>query len=196
MEVLKKHRYYYCKSKIDPWSNLLQIANYPLNYRKQLFSRLLDIYELWGKQINAHFDQYYLAIWVFDNRFIDSQVVCAIDELAKGYKDMWPFHNSAKAFPLNLFNHEKDRISLFDWNSTADEDLVFESEYKNLKEEDYLTLQEYYEDRRYYKNLLKRNFPSRLIQTNEGDQRALVIKKGTMWVGQYVGPMRTDGENI
>jgi hypothetical protein len=118
LEQLKESGYY-CKSKIDPWSNLCYDASYPSGYRRQLFSRLMDINDRWKADVETSFQDYYLAVWVFDSRFIDSQVVAAIGERVSYYESMWNGLESKVPFPDRLFNHELERIKLFSWVSAC-----------------------------------------------------------------------------
>lgn len=184
LEILKQSKYYYCKAKVDPWSNLHYDVDYPSNYRRQLFSHLLSIYELWKKQLEDNFDNFYLAIWVNDRRFIDSQVVSAIGDRAEHYQHMWNLHESTLNFPTALFNNETERISAFNWESTDDEDLVFESEYHDLRIEDYLSPEDYYEDLKSYRKLVSSNTPTRTIPTEDGVEKVYVLKKGNKWIGK------------
>jgi hypothetical protein len=184
LEILKQSKYYYCKAKVDPWSNLYYDVDYPSNYRKKLFSHLLSIYELWKKQLEENFDNFYLAIWVNDRRFIDSQVVAAIGDRAEHYQQMWNLHEEPLKFPIKLFSNEENRVSMLNWESTDDEDLVFESEYQDLNINDYWSPADYYGDIRSYRKMLKRNTKTRIIETDEGNQKAFVLKRGNTWIGK------------
>ncbi|PIB34497.1 hypothetical protein BFP72_18835 [Reichenbachiella sp. 5M10] len=184
LEILKESKYYYCKSKVDPWSNLYYEVDYPANYRRQLFSHLLSIYELWKKQLEDNFDDFYLAIWLNDRRFIDSQVVSAIGDRAEHYQQMWNLHEEPLKFPIKLFNNEEDRVSMFHWDSTEDEDLVFESEYSDLDINDYWSPEDFFDDVRSYRKLVKNNTPTRTIQTEDGIEKAFVLKRGNTWIGK------------
>lgn len=185
-KLLNQHSYYYCKAKIDPWSNLFNSSKYPSNYRQQLFGRLLDIYELWHEQLKSKYNKFYLAVWLFDNRFIDSQVVAAIGERTEYYETMWYYHDNPLEFPTQLFHNESERTNLFSWKSTDDEDLLFESNFLNEKIEDYYSRPDFYEEQRYYRKLLKSNTPTRMIGGEQGNdpEKAFVIKQGNIWIGK------------
>ncbi len=186
LELLNQYSYYYCKAKIDPWSNLFNSSKYPSNYRQQLFGHLLDIYELWNQQLESKYSDFYLAVWLFDNRFIDSQVVAAVGERTEYYETMWYYHEKPLKFPTQLFRHERERTELFTWRSTDDEDLLFESNFLNAEIDEYYSPQDYYEEQRYYRQLLKRNTPTRMIGDEQGNdpEKVFVIKQGNIWIGK------------
>lgn len=184
LKLLEKSGYYYCKSKVDPWSNLYYDASYPSDYRKQLFSKLLNIYDNWKSDLEAGFRDYYLAIWVYDNRFIDSQVVAAVGERVSYYENMWNEHETNVPFPNKLFNTEQDRIKLFNWISADDMDFVYEREYVDTGIEDYYSPKDYFADQRYYRKLIEAKTPYRLIGDKGEREKVFTIKRGNVWIGK------------
>lgn len=165
---------------MDLWSNLYYDVSYPANYRKQLFSHLLTIYGLWESQLKANYKDFYLSIWVFDNRFIDSQVVAVIRDRISYYEQMWDDFKTNVSFPVDKFEHEENRIKKFDWFSTDDIDILPESDFLDLEIDNYASPEDFYEEQRLYKRLLKRNAPTRMI----GDKKVFVIKQGNIWIGK------------
>jgi hypothetical protein len=184
LQLLGESGYYYCKSKVNPWSNLYYDASYPSDYRKQLFSRLLDIYDNWKSELESGFQDYYLAIWIFDNRFIDSQVVAGIGERISYYEKIWLGHETEVPFPNKFLNNEQDRIKLFNWESAADMDFMYEREYVNTGIEDYYSAEDYFADQRYYRKLIESNKPFRLIGDNGEKEKVFTLKRGNVWIGK------------
>ncbi len=185
-EYLEQNNSYYVKTEIDPWWNLLTTSKYPSNYRKQLFSKLLNIYDLWRQQMQSNYDNFYLAIWVFDNRFIHSQVVTAIGERIEYYDNMWLHHEKSLKFPIYLFKEESARTNEYTWKSADDEDLLPESYFLDASIQEYHSAKHYYEDQRYYKRLLKRDTPTRMIRDNHGEnpEKVFRVKRGNCWIGK------------
>ena len=172
--ILEKHHYYYCKAKIDPWSNLYYDVPYPSAFSKQLFSHLLTIYSLWESQLKNRYQNFYLSIWIYDNRFIVSIVVAAIGDRMPHYRQMLDEQKTSVPFPIHLFTHEKERIKEFDWFSADDNDYIAVSEFQDVETEGDK------EDRRTYKKLLRNNTPTQMI----GDEKHFIIKRGNVWIGK------------
>ena len=125
-----------------------------------------------------------MAIWVFDNRFIDSQVVAGIGERISYYENMWNGHETKVPFPNRLFNNEQDRIKLFSWVSADDMDFVYERDYLDTDIEDYYSLEDYYADQRYYRKLIESNTPFRLIEDKGEKEKVFTLKRGNVWIGK------------
>jgi hypothetical protein len=186
IERLKKDGYVYAKAKFGPWANLVTETPYPSIYRRQLFSSLIKFYFSWKQALEKEFDHYYLRIWLFYPRFINSQIVAAIGDKADYYENLFEIQKQEKDFPLSVFNHEIDNIARFVWKTGIDEDYYLESEFKEIKISDYSYPDAFFADQRFYRSLIKENVPFRLIKNEQsGKEEKLYRKhKGGLWIGE------------
>jgi hypothetical protein len=184
IDRLKEYGYVYAKTKFGPWANLFIERPYPSDYRKLLFSNLIDFYFNWKKTLDKEFDNYYLKIWLSYPRFIDSQIVVAIGDKIDYYNDLFEKCDNQREFPLEVFNTEKLRINLFDWVTHYDRDYYLERNYLNLELEDYKDTENYYKEKRFYNRLIKNEFPYKMIDHGNGEERLFYIQKGYIWIGE------------
>lgn len=67
---------------VHPWCDISvtksHIPEPKRKMRRKMLSALLDIYQSWEKQLQQLGIPYYLKIWLFEPRFSQSQVVCAV----------------------------------------------------------------------------------------------------------------------
>ena len=188
LERLEKYGYVYAKAKIAPWSNLFNVKPYPSGYRKQLLSHLIKFYFDWKKKLDAKYDAYYLKIWVFYPRFIDSQVVAAIGNKIVYYNSVFIKSKKQVAFPVQKFMNEEDNILRFHWETYNDLDFFPESDYKESNMSQYTTSSDYYADQRFYRKMIKTNTPYNWIEDESGNRERLFYKqKGYIWVGEQAG---------
>ena len=81
-ERISKLHYDYAHLGLSPWR---VNGKPPVAIRKLWVSRLLADYKEWHKQMVARYDEFYLAVWIFDPTFGESEVVVAIEEKVDGY---------------------------------------------------------------------------------------------------------------
>ncbi|GAB2787444.1 hypothetical protein GCM10027275_35240 [Rhabdobacter roseus] len=185
LDRLKKNRYQYVKPKVGPWANLYNDKPYPKNYRRQLLTHLIDFYFNWKQVLDREFEIYYLKLWIQYPRFIDSQLIVAIEDKISHYENFEQIKVDNREFPLKEFQTEKERILQFDWHVYSDIDVYFEIEFTETKAKDYYSLAGYNAEQRLYRRLLSDNVPSRTITDNEGNsQRLFYEHKGHRWIGE------------
>jgi hypothetical protein len=184
IDRLKEYGYVYAKTKFGPWADLCIERPYPSDYRKQLFSNLINFYFKWKNALDKEFDNYYLKIWLSYPRFIDSQIVVAIGDKIDYYTNLFEKCDNQREFPLEVFNTEKLRINLFDWVTHYDRDYYLERNYLNLELEDNKDTVYYYEEKRFYNRLIKNGFPYKMIDHGNGEERLFYIQQGYIWVGE------------
>jgi hypothetical protein len=185
-ERLRENGYVYAKAKFGPWANLFTETPYPSGYRKQLFSNLIEFYFNWKRTLDKDFEQYYLKIWLFYPRFIDSQVVAAIGDKVEYYESLFGIEQQEKAFPVSAFNHELANIARFDWQTSIDEDYYSETEFTDVDISTYRDPKDYYADQRFYRSLLEENVPFGLIKNEQTgkEERLFRKKRGGLWIGE------------
>lgn len=184
-EQLDEYGYVYAKAKFGPWANIFTQTSYPSGYRKQLFSSLIEFYFLWKQTLDENYEDYYLKIWLFYPRFINSQVVAAIGNKVEYYEGLFGVEVQKK-FPISAFQHELANISRFDWQTSSDVDYYLESEFKDVDMSSYRYAEDYYADQRFYRSLLNENMPFDVIKDEHTgkEERLFKKKKGDLWIGE------------
>ena len=80
----------YVKIWVSPYSDLElgnSISPQPSGEaRTKILEALLDIYDNWKLALDKLGEPYYLKIWLYDQRFSNSQVVCAIGPFLDFYE--------------------------------------------------------------------------------------------------------------
>ena len=79
---LEKHHYDYAHLGLAPWR---VNGKPPVAIRKLWVSRLVADYKEWHKQMVNRYTDFYLAVWIFDPTFGESEVVVAIEEKVDRY---------------------------------------------------------------------------------------------------------------
>jgi hypothetical protein len=182
--ILNRYDYYYCKAKINPWANLLDEQPYPTNYRKQIFSKLLTIFFSWKQQLDKSLLEYRLELWLFDPRFIQSQVVVSIGEKMTYYKNLFPIADELKKFPIEKFKDDESRINQLSWALHEDNDYYLESDLLEVGR--YTDQKQYFINQRFYRKLSERNTKYRIIENENGEKDKLfAMRKGDVWVGLF-----------
>jgi len=182
---LNNYGCYYAKAKFGPWANLFNERPYPTEYKRQLFSNLIKFYFGWKKQLEKNYDRYYLKIWIYSPRFINSQIVAAVGDKVDYYENLFEKSDKNLAFPMLEFNNETELIQQFNWSLNKDCDYHLESEFSESKLEDFMSAEDYYHEQKFYKKLIKNNTPFKLIQNeNQKEEKLFSIEKGNIWIGE------------
>ena len=183
-DQLKKLGDDYVKIWIAPWQNLRYLdgnrATPKKGVKDQILNALIDIYESWEYQLKLNGEPYYLKIWLFDPRFIKSQIVCAIGHKLNFYDSVFYSDNTERTFPLNNFS-KIERISQFCFESYLDEEITTDDDFeRNL----YKSNSDYIHDQKYLTKL--KNGKARIEEIiSDGEKyNAYFVKKGNVWVGE------------
>ncbi len=96
--------YDYRKIWLRPWSDFNFGQQPPLTLRRELLRGLLRTHAAWLRELSAqHATSFYLAIWVFERAFTQSQVVAGIGGSATHYLEVFePDSGANQALPLEL----------------------------------------------------------------------------------------------
>jgi hypothetical protein len=188
LHYIKEYERNYTKIRIHPWSGLsLKNSIYPEPKRQtklKMLNGLFDIYDQWKNQLDKLGKPYYLKIWLYDNRFSMSQIVCAIGEYVDFYAKT--FNKSEKEEQINPNKYKvqlQPRIELFHWESHLDEDHFDNTDLG--QPEDYETIEEYLESKIWFKKLMKK--PHKTVKFKEpiGDAtESYSFEKGKIWIGK------------
>ena len=186
--LLNERDRYYTKIGVYPWSGISvtnSVIPEPTRKTKQnILSGLLDIYENWKNQLDQLGQPYYLKLWLFEPRFSQSQVVCAVGDSIDFYEKDFYKPDKGKVFNSSNYGQLKDRLEKLNCDYRLDEDHFENCEVGEPKL--YASRQDFEETESWFKKLLTK--PHRTVKLNEpiGDRTELYsFKRGDLWlVGQ------------
>jgi len=185
--LLNERDYYYAKIRVHPWSGIsLGNSEIPQPTRKtkqKMLSGLLDIYDDWKKQLDQLGQPYYLKIWIFEPRFKQSQVVCAVGERMDYYENLFYQPETSKTFIPAFYGELKNRLQNFTWECRLDEDHFDNGSV--CSPEMYATRQDYEEDKIWFNRLLKKTHRTEKLKEPIGETTELYsFKRGIVWLGE------------
>ncbi|MCO4292722.1 hypothetical protein NF867_07600 [Solitalea sp. MAHUQ-68] len=184
LDLLNSSGYYYVKAKVGPWANLFTEKHYPSDYKKKILKHLLEIYANWEQKLLKQERPFYLKIWLYEHRFINSQVVAAVGEKINRYQELFTKVPKQHTFHKNRFDPKLAQLDKLSWSLHWDEDVFWESEFADLEDLKKTNIELYYHEKRLYKCLVKKA-DYKLLQNPYGENDKLfLIKKGNLWVGE------------
>lgn len=186
VENLQRSQRDYVKIWVAPYSNL-EFGNsiYPEPsglIRKRMLEALLDIYDNWKATLDDLDEPYYLKIWLHDQRFSRSQVVCAIGDFLDFYETTFHKPENQKSIDLKSYGSLSDRMKSLDWQYALDEEHYNNTSIGEIWE--YETERDFYKTRRWFNNRLKK--PHRKIANSASDSEIkeyYSFSHGTVWIG-------------
>lgn len=106
-DLLEKYNREYAEIIVHPWCDISiiksAIPNPTRKTKKLILTGLLDIHDSWKKQLDKLGQPYCLKIWLFEPRFSQSQVVCAIKDKIDYYENN--FYKPDLPKTINLDNY-------------------------------------------------------------------------------------------
>lgn len=184
--LLNQRNRYYAKIRVHPWSGLSltnSVTPEPTGKTKQkMLNGLLDIYEDWKKQLDKLGQPYYLKVWLFEPRFSQSQVVCAIGDNFDFYENTFYKPETNKTIQLDSYGSLKTKLSKLNWDYGLDEDHYDNTEVG--EPEMYASKKDYEDTKKWFSKLLKK--PHRTIKFEEPIGEATEsysFKRGAIWLG-------------
>lgn len=185
-DLLEKYNREYAEIIVHPWCDISfvksVIPNPTRKTKKLILTGLLDIYESWKQQLDKLGQPYYLKIWLFEPRFSQSQVVCAIKDKIDYYENNFYKPDLPKIFNLANYGTLKERLEKFNWEYRLDE-----NNYDNTEvgtPDLYASIEDYEKTRIWFDKLLKK--PHRTYKFKEpiGDvTESYSFKCGDAWLG-------------
>ena len=184
--LLNERDRYYARISVHPWSGpslTNSVIPQPTGKTKQkMLNGLLDIYEGWKNQLDKLGQPYYLKIWLFEPRFSQSQVVCAIGENADFYENTFFKPEESKELYTGNYGKLKSRLDNFTWDYRLDEDHYDNTEVQ--EPEIYASRQDYEDTKKWFEKLLKKphrtyKFKEPIGETTE----SYSFKRGDIWLG-------------
>ena len=185
--LLNERDRYYAKIRVHPWSGLSltnSLTPQPTGKTKQkMLNGLLDIYEDWKAQLDKLGQPYYLKVWLFEPRFSQSQVVCAIGDNVDFYENTFHKPDTNKAIQLDNYGTLKTKLSKLNWDYRLDEDHYYNTEVG--EPENYASRRDYEDTVKWFDKLLKK--PHRTYKFKEPIGEATEsysFKRGDIWLGE------------
>lgn len=187
LDYLKESQRDYSKIRVHPWSGISltnsQTPEPKGQTKTKILSGLIEIYDSWKKQLDKLDESYYLRIWLFEPRFANSQVVCAIGDYLDFYENTFYKPEESKKLNLENYGQLKNEMGNFNWEYRLDEDHFDNSEPGNP--ELYATLADYEEDKRWFKKMLKKPHRTTKFKEPIGEAtESYSFEKGEVWLGE------------
>ncbi len=184
--LLNERDRYYAKIRVHPWSGLSLINSVtpqPTGKTKQkMLNGLLDIYENWKTQLDKLGQPYYLKVWLFEPRFSQSQVVCAIGDNVDFYENTFYKPDTEKAIRFDNYGTLKSKLSKLNWDYRLDEDNYDNTEVG--EREIYASRQDYEDTVKWFDKLLKKPHRTHKLKELISDATELYsFKRGDIWLG-------------
>jgi hypothetical protein len=184
--LLNQSDRYYAKIRVHPWGGLSltnSITQQPNGKTKEkMLNGLLDIFENWKSQLDKLGKPYYLKVWLFEPRFSQSQVVCAIGDSIELYDNTFFKPENSQKLNSNNCGQLKGRLENFNWDQRLDEDHYDNTEVG--EPEIYASIQDYEETKKWFKQLLKKPHRTSKFKKPMGETTEFYsFKRGKIWLG-------------
>jgi hypothetical protein len=177
---------HYVKIGVHPWSGI-SITNSAIpeptgKTKRKILTGLVDIYNNWKEQLNKLGQPFYLKIWLFEPRFSQSQVVCAIGDNIDFYKNTLFKPDSNKELTLDKYGPSSG-LNKLTWDYRLDED-----QYDNCtvgEPGQYASRQDYEETEKWFKRILKKSHRTTKLKESIGDiVEYYSFRRGDLWLGE------------
>lgn len=171
---------------VHPWCDL-SLSNSIIpqpkgDIKNQMLDSLLDIYQSWKQTLDSLNEPYYLKVWLFEPRFNQSQVVCAIRDSIKYYEEGFfvPLHT--KKLNRNFQSDLLLRLNNFHWKYYDDEDHWTLNDIGT--QDQYDSHEDYLKSKSDFEKLLKKQHRTWETKDENGENLAVhSFKRGDLWVG-------------
>jgi hypothetical protein len=186
LDSLKIRESNYVKIWLHPFSSLNVTNSQYLEpkgkTKEKLLNGLFDIYENWKIQLDSLDEPYYLKIWLFEPRFSNSQVVCAIGNSIDNYQMTFDFADKPIVFKSKIDRTNNNRINSFNWEHRIDQDFLDNTDEGMIEE--FETESDYFEHLRWFKNQMKKPHKKTIIKNSESEMKELyAFTIGDVWLG-------------
>jgi len=143
---------------ISPFSDLIK-RNPPGWFFRRYVESMLRVMDQWEKELQARGGDYYLALWLFEPSQATSQVVAAVDHRIDFYRHRFRNKTAPAKFPQCV--------------APLQQKLVWQSKWH---------LNDYWIDEDDSPANIARLRALAIDEENHGDQTALLIPEGDMWI--------------
>ncbi|MEZ5008691.1 MAG: hypothetical protein R2753_11130 [Chitinophagales bacterium] len=187
MDYLKSRQRDYAKIRVHPWSSISmlnsEISSPKGATKRRILNGLIEIYDAWKNELDQLGAPYYLKIWLYEPRFINAQVVCAIGDCLDFYTNTFFKPDDSKKFNPKIYGPLEEEVSKFKWEYRLDED-HFDNETVGSPEM-YETMKDYKSHKNWFEKKLTK--PHRLMKLEEpiGEiNEYYSFKRGAVWLGE------------
>lgn len=185
MERLAAFQRDYAKISVNPWSGFSLGGSQPPQPTGQTRARMLlglmEIHDAWKRQLDTLGEPYYLRIWLYEPRFVRSQVVCAIRESIDFYG--MTFHQPDQAKSPPPFPRLTKPLAAFRWSHALDEDHIDNGDLLHLREHG--PHEACIAEKRWLDGLRKKNHRTTTFETPFGSAtESYAFKRGSVWLGE------------
>ncbi|WMT39729.1 hypothetical protein RE628_20380 [Paenibacillus sp. D2_2] len=125
----------------------------------------IEIYLEWESKLESLDEPYYLKIWLGDPKFIDSQVVTAINSEIQYYEHIFIKDTNPKSFPY-INNHPS--FGSFTWERHVNGYFIWESDLESIDE---------------IRDIERKAYKISEESINGKMERSFFIRTGDMWTG-------------
>ncbi len=184
--LLKKYDREYAEIVVHPWCDISiiksAIPNPTRKTKRLILTGLLDIYDSWKKQLDELEQPYYLKIWLFEPRFSQSQVVCAVKDKIDYYENNFYRPELPKTINLDNYGALKQRLKKLSWDYRLDENYYDNTEVGEPKS--YASKKDHQVARKWFAKLLKKPHRTDKLSVPIGDiTETYSFKRGDLWLG-------------
>lgn len=178
----------YVKFRISPWVGSTRrrtksIVPEPKAKTKQkILNGLFEIYDTWKIELDKLGEPYYLKIWLFEDHFSNSQVVCAIRDKIDFYDGTFSKPTFSKKMNRNNFGSNQ-KLGDYNWELRLDEDFYSKSDIGEPS--DFGSETDYLESKKWFEQLMKNPHTTYPIDnpTDDYDEYYGFVK-GNVWLGE------------
>ena len=155
---LQQHQRTHRKLGLAPWAIS---EKPPLAIRRLWVSRLVADFQQWREGLAAHYPDFYLAVWLFEPAFGESQLVAAVKDELNFYDNTFgePLTKPLPAAYLAL-----PGVAALHWTARARLDAYWPDEFADLPA--------WQRQRPYWKHISRTG------------ERMIIVQTGWVWVGQ------------
>ena len=182
LDLLEEFGYQYTKIRIRPWSGLSLIGSIVPEPRRKtkllMLNGLVDIYNSWKTRLEKFGQPYYLKIWLFEPRFSESQVVCAVGERIDYYANLSLEADDVRELRTGNYGYLKSKLGNLNWELRIDEDHIDDDAVG--EPELYSKYRDYIETKKWFNKLMKK--PHRTRKYSDGAE-FYSFAKGDVWLG-------------
>jgi len=187
MDYLNHYQRDYCKILRHPWRDLILTNSKLPEPRKitknKILKGLFEIYNNWKQMLDNLGIDYNLKIWLFDPRFSNSQVVCAIGEDIDFYENTFFKPENNKQIKSENYGEISALINEFEWEYRIDEWFLDNGDPRTwgLK----ISNIEFENEKKYIAKMLKKQHRTEKFENPIGDAtESYAFKIGTVWIGE------------
>lgn len=168
-----------------PWNGLNLVDSTYREPKAEIRARLLsgfkEIYASWKTTLESQLnEEYYLALWMYEQRISRSEIVCAIGDKIDYYENLFVDNSKAISRHNPFVQHFNSELV---WTPKIDEDEYVESllDWQG----DYKFESQRLQDQRLLRKLRNGSYRSFNFEHADGDKdRVFFVPVGTIWIGK------------